>query len=90
MEYTVYTVLADRGCIEYDSDRIPYDSGERFFEDMFASKKEAIRKAQRIIAKQPLNDYVSFKHVRVISQSITDKGMSKKGKLIYRIYKSQE
>ena len=78
MEYTVFKVLAERDVEQHDIDCVPNVSSEEFFSDMFSSRKKAIRKAQKIFAKN-----ICF--VRVIKLIISEKGTKQCG-VIYRKY----
>lgn len=66
-------------------------NGQKFeneiFNGLYASKIEAIRLAQKIFAKQPLNSYVCGVWAAVYPLTITEKG-SIPGKRIYNLYKT--
>ena len=89
MEYTVYRVVVGRQFEDVDMDMCPIPGNEDFYTETMASKKEAIRQAQRHFDRQPLNSYVHQVWATVQTVTITDKGTTY-GKVIYRKYKAED
>lgn len=81
MEYTVYEVCAERKVISLDIDGVPYEDYERVFDDLFSSKVNAIRKSQQLFDRREA-DWVVVTRV-----SITEKGMRRGKKSIYRKFR---
>ena len=88
METIVYNVALDIQCEQYDMDQCRYLDWGTEFENMFATKRAAIKVAQSKFAKQPVNDYVKAVHAAVYKITITDKGMTGR-KRIYNLYKDK-
>lgn len=86
MEYKVYQVVVSREVEAVDMDCCPIWEDEPIVDDIFASKKEAIRIAQSRFDRQQLNKYVRSVWAAVYSRTITDKGMQN-GTRIYNKYK---
>lgn len=64
-EVKVYRVLAERTCDTVDMDGCPTWENEKFYEEYFAEKKDAIATAQSKFAKQPLNTEIRDVYVVV-------------------------
>ena len=87
MELNVYQVrvIIDRNTV--DMDMCPTTEEEIIFEDIMASKTEAIKACQSWFDKQPLNSNVSAVWSAVYPVKITGRG-SITGSRIYNKYKS--
>lgn len=89
MEYKVYDLTVLSLETTTDLDMCPTTTWEPDYENTYASKKEAIRQAQRRFAKRHLNDYVLAVHASVTAITISDKGVTYV-KRIYNLYKNNK
>lgn len=85
-KYKVYKVVVTLTHDSVDIDNCPSWDVMTLLDNIYASRKEAIRQAQRHFDRQPLNDYVHQVWARVYPIIITDKG-SKQGDRIYNKFK---
>ena len=81
MEYRVYKLAVTISQVE---NGMNYDT--EIFNGLFASRKEAIKQAQKRFSRQPLNNYVNSVWAVVYPLIIADKGTTQ-GKRIYNLYK---
>ena len=76
MEITLYRVIAEREVEEWDADRVPYITSERFLDDLYPTKIDAIRVAQKTHSKR-------ICYVRVLRIVIGKRG-EQSSKLVYK------
>lgn len=88
METNIYEVTLEIYTEQTDMDMCAYWEWEIIFNDLFATKRAAIRVCQSKFSKQPLNDYVKKVHAQVCRLTITDKGATGR-KRIYNQFKEK-
>lgn len=86
MEYKVYKTVVSVTYQDVDIDRCPIEVDKIVYENLFSSKKEAIRQAQKQFAKRKITTWSV-----VYRMTIGDKGILRgQSKRIYNLYKHKE
>lgn len=85
MKRFIYRTIVQREQELHDIDRIPYWDYTTIKEELFATKTDAIRFAQKQFAKRFYNRYIRSWYVEVRRAELTRNG-AKQFKRIYRLY----